>query len=184
MIIAKKRNYSDAKTKELVLYIANALKDQPAYGATLLNKALYYIDNVSYLKFKKPVSNLKYVKQHYGATPSPSEFLSLWNELIHNKDLEEVKTEFFGKVQKKHLALRSPNIEYFNNEEIMLIDKVIANISNHNATSISNASHKVLAWEIADDMEELPLYSYLLTSKIPTDNDISWAKREIDKLTN
>jgi len=33
-----------AKTTELVIYIADQLKDNPNYGATLLNKALYYTD--------------------------------------------------------------------------------------------------------------------------------------------
>ena len=177
-----KSGHNNDKTVELILYVASSLADQPAYGATLLNKALYFIDNIYYLKSGQPVSNLSYIKQDFGPTPKPSQFLAIKNAMIANNDLEEKKFDFFGKVQKKCFALRKPNVEVFEKEEIVLMDQVLNALSQHNATSISHLSHKVMAWELANKMEDLPLNTYFLTSTAPTDADLNWAKEKIASL--
>ncbi len=172
------------KTKELFIYIAERLKDEPSYGATLLNKAFYFIDNLSYLNFKKPVSGLKYVKQDFGPTPKPSDFFSLRDELVDNEELEVMRSDFFGRVQTKYIPKRSVNTELFTKDEILLIDQVLAKLSGYNATGISNYSHTFLAWKLASNMEELPFYSFILTSKTPDESDILWAKNKIKSFSN
>ena len=57
------------KTEQLILYIANKLKDKPSYGSILLNKALYYIDNYHFLLYGNPISDFKYIKQRMGPIP-------------------------------------------------------------------------------------------------------------------
>jgi hypothetical protein len=172
------------KTKELFIYISERLKDEPNYGVTLINKDFYFIDNLSYLNYKKPISGFKYVKQDFGPTPKPNEFLPLRDELIDTNELELKKFDFFGRVQAKYLPKRAVNTDLFTKDEILLIDQVLAKLSGHNATSISNFSHTFLAWKIADNLEELPYYSFILTSKTPSDEDILWAKEKVKKLNN
>lgn len=171
----------NAKTRELLLYVADRLKDVPNYGATLLNKVLYFIDHTNYLVNKRPISNLNYVKQDFGPTPMPSQFLPLKKSLIDSDEMAEIKSDFFGLVQKKCLPKRKANIDHFDKDEIILIDRVIAVVATHNASSISEISHRFLAWKLAENMEELPLHTFLLTSKAPSENDIAWAKSEIKK---
>lgn len=172
------------KTKELFVYVANRLKDKPTYGATMLNKALYFIDNLSYMKTGKPISGFKYVKQDFGPTPNPQHFLPIKESLIENKEIEEIKSDFFGRLQKKCIPLREPDIDKFSKEEIYLMDNLLAGIANHNATSISEFSHTFMAWELASNMDELPFFTFLLTSKLPSENDVNWATGKIKEINN
>lgn len=91
---------ADEKTKQLVLYIADRLKDQPGYGATLLNKVLYYVDTVSDLEDGKAISIFSYVRQDYGPIPKPSEYFEM--------------------------PLSSPDVAIFTKEEIVLIERIIS----------------------------------------------------------
>lgn len=182
-MVGKLPETANAKTRELLLYVADRLKDVPNYGATLLNKVLYFIDHANYLLKREPISNLNYVKQDFGPTPMPSQFLPLKKSLIDNDELTEIKSDFFGLVQKKCLPKRKPNTDVFDKDEIILIDRVITVVAAHNASSISEMSHRFLAWKLAENMEELPLYTFLLTSKAPNENDIAWAEAEIQKYT-
>lgn len=179
VIVNNGYGYPCDKTKELILYVAEFLADKPGYGATLLNKALYFIDNISYINTGKPISNLDYIKQEFGPTPKPSQFLKIKQEMLLDKELEEKKFDAFGRVQKKCFALRSPNLDVFDKNEIVIMDKVLNQLTEHNATSISNISHKVMAWEVASMMEDLPLNTYLLSSKSPTEEDVQWATEKI-----
>jgi hypothetical protein len=170
------------KTKELILFIADFLKNQPTYGATLLNKALYFIDNLAYIKLGKPVSTLEYVKQRYGPTPKPSQFLAIKSEMINDGELEEKKSDWFGKVQIKCFGTREADITVFEKEEIVLINKVLDTLSGYNASAISNFSHGLMAWSLASMMEDLPLNTSLLSSKPPTEKSIQWAREKIAQL--
>lgn len=180
----KENVITDPRTVELVLYVAEKLNNQPTYGATLLNKALYLIDNIAYLKLEHPISKLNYIKQDRGATPMPSQFLSLRDELIKENYLKEVKADFFGFVQKKYVPLRQANVNVFEKEEIVLIDQVLEMLATHNASTVSNLSHKHVSWQVSENMEELPFYSFLLTSRPPNELDLKWAQEEIRKLTD
>lgn len=172
---------SAAKTKELILYISSRLKDKPNYGATLLNKALYFIDSMNYLKRGKAITDFKYIKQEFGPTPAPSQFLSIRDEMMINNDLEVISTPYFGRTQTKYVAKREPAINVFDKEELVTIADVLESICDKGAVEISEISHNFLAWELARDKEEIPLYTFLLTSKEPDTEDYKWAEDSIDK---
>lgn len=170
------------KTRELILYVTEKLKDEPTYGATLLNKALYFIDNISYLNSGKPISELRYIKQEHGPTPRPKDFLPLREDMVAEGELREEKMDFFGRVQKKYIPQRTSNTEFFSKEEVMLIDNVLSKICKANATDISEFTHTFLAWQLAEHMEELPYFTFLLTSTEPAPADIEWANTQIASL--
>jgi hypothetical protein len=56
-----------AKSTELIIYIAEQLKDSPNYGATLLNKTLYYVDLMQYLTNGSTITDFQYVNQNVWA---------------------------------------------------------------------------------------------------------------------
>ncbi|HEY5749664.1 MAG TPA: type II toxin-antitoxin system antitoxin SocA domain-containing protein [Chryseolinea sp.] len=74
------------------------------------------------------------------------------------------------------MAKREPNLNVFSVEEIGIIDDVLSQIGDFSGTQISEISHRFPAWKAAADREELPLYTFLLSSKTPSDSDIEWAK--------
>ncbi|HTR31975.1 MAG TPA: Panacea domain-containing protein [Puia sp.] len=175
---------SDPRTVELVLYVAEKLSNQPTYGATLLNKALYLIDNIAFLKLERPISKLNYVKQDRGATPAPNQFLRLRDDLVRDNYLKEIKADFFGFAQMRYVPMRQPNINVFDKEEIVLIDQVLEMLATHNASTISDLSHRHVSWQVSENMDELPFYSFLLTSRPPNEFDLKWAQEEIRKFTD
>jgi len=58
---------------------------------------------------------------------------------------------------------------------------VLSNIEDFNGAQISEMSQQFPAWKAAADQEELPLFTFLLSSKTPSDKDIEWAKAAIEE---
>lgn len=170
-----------AKTTELIIYIADQLKDNPNYGATLLNKSLYYTDLMQYLTKGTTITDFQYVHQDKGPTPEPGRFLRLLQLLKENGDIEIIEVLFFNYRQKKVLAKRPPNITVFEKEEIVLINDVVKKIGELNAREASDQTHELLAWKLSEKMEVLPNYTFLLTSKEPEIPDYEWARLAWDK---
>jgi hypothetical protein len=179
MMNRQENNVDEKLAQELILYICHKLESSPGFGATVLNKALYYIDHSYYVSFEKKLTGFKYVKQQFGPTPKPSEFLPICSSLFAKNRIEEKSVEFFGRRQKRFCALEMPDLTVFRSEEIALIDSVIDTISNHHGTSISNASHEELGWKLAKMMEEIPPFAYLLTETELNQNDVDWAIKTI-----
>lgn len=170
------------KTRELILYLAGKLATRENYGSILLNKALYFADNISYLKHGNPISEFQYVKQSFGPTPDPAMLLSVRDQLVKAGEIEVAEVEYFGRIQKKVIAKRQADVSLFSVDEIVIIDDVVSKIQNMSAAQISELSHQFPAWKVAKDREELPFFTFLLSSKTPTDADIQWAKAELKRV--
>jgi hypothetical protein len=167
------------KTKELILYIANKLDSKDNFGGTLLTKALYFVDSVNYLRTGNPISKFTYVKQEFGPTPDPKLWMSIRQELLDSGEAIVKEQDYFGRVQKRLIATRTADITHFSSEEIDLINQIILNIGDWSASQVSDYSHKYLAWIAADNKESLPFYTFLLSSRTPSEKDIAWAKSEL-----
>jgi hypothetical protein len=164
------------KTEDLVIYICYKLHVNDNFGAVTLNKILYFIDNLHYLLYGKPISNFKYIKQERGPTPEPSHFLALKDKLISEGRLEEIEVDYFGKLQKKLISKSEPDLKCFAKEEIFMIENVIDSMGSFDAKTLSDFTHNQINWQVAELKEELPFYSYLLTEEDLTPEDIEWAE--------
>ena len=169
------------KTIELIIYSASKLKDKPTYGATLLEKSLYLCDCMSYLKNGKPITDFKYIKQEFGPTPEPAKYLYIRDKLLDSGELEILKEPYYNTIQKKLIPTREPNISVFEKEEIVLINEVINWFGDQNATEVSDFTHELMAWKLAEKNEELPFYTFLLTSGEPDDKDREASMKAIKK---
>lgn len=172
------------KTKELILYVASKLDSKDNFGGTLLNKALYFIDNVNYLRTGKPISEFTYVKQEFGPTPEPSQWLSIRQSLLDSGAAILKEQNYFGRLQKRLIATRIADISHFTSEEVDLINGIISSIEDWTAVQVGEYSHKYLAWVAANDKERLPFFTFLLSSKPPVESDIEWAKSELKGVHN
>ena len=178
MAITAKHTISP-KTVELIVYITTKWKDKPKCGATHLNKALCFSDVLSYLKTGNQITDLTYIKQDFGPTPNPRQFLSIRNFLIEHGDVELIDLNYFGQIQKRLVPKRHPDLDLFTKDEIVLVDEVLEEISEKNAVELSEYSHRFLAYDAADEKEEMPLFSFLLTSVDPEPEDYEWAEKSI-----
>lgn len=167
------------KTKALILYVCSKLSSSKTFGSTVLNKILYYVDHLHYVKTGETMTGFKYIKQHAGPTPSPGEFLPLRLSLEKEGKLQIRQSTFLGKQQKKPIALSEPDLSTFTSEEIAEIDAIIDVFENATAALASSISHDEIALKIAEDMEELPPYTFLLTRADLTEDDLAWAQKVI-----
>ena len=180
MAAANKHNVSK-RTIELIIYLASKLKSKPTYGKVLLEKSLYFCDSMSFLKFGKPITDFKYIKQEFGPTPEPGKYLAVRDKLVTAGTLTVLKEQYYKTFQDKFIANRTADIDVFDKNEIVLIDEVIDWCGDQNATDISNYTHDSLAWQLAGNYEELPFFTFLLTSKTPTDKDRQESLKAIEK---
>jgi len=164
-----------SKSENLMLYVCDRLKNEETFGSTVFNKVLYYVDNIAYLKTGKTISEFKYIKQKNGPTPEPRQFLSLRDSMMLAQKFRIDEKDYFGKIKKVPTNTVEPDTSYFDQSEKELIDSVIEVFKNVNGTVASDFSHNQIAWDIAKDREELPLYTYMLSAESATENDVKWA---------
>ena len=122
----------DSKFKELMLYIAKRSFDDPFYGATKLNKILFFSDFLAFKKFGKSITGQTYRKLDFG--PAPARMQDVRDELIRDGDAARQKTELDGFFQDRLVHLRDPKLDEFSGEEIALVEEMIALLRNKSAT--------------------------------------------------
>lgn len=143
------------KFKRLVHYIAWKAGKRDWFGATKLNKVLWFADARLYVLRGRPVTGETYIREKYG--PVPRHILSVRLEL----EKEGKVKSFKGNDLTRLVASAPPDTSVFTQEELKTVDWWIDHIDkDHTATSISDETHDY-AWEIAGMGEELPLYAIL-----------------------
>jgi hypothetical protein len=171
------------KTENLILYICDKMKDDPKFGSIKLNKALYLIDNVHYAHYGKPVSDLTYIKQKQGPTPVPKQFLSIRSSLIERNMLElreKIVWDFY--IQKVPVCLVDLDIDNaFSASEVSFIDKVLDKIKSFNGKEMSDYTHYLAAWRLAEINEEMPFFTFLINTVETSATDFLWAEKIADE---
>ncbi len=158
------------KFAELILYIARRSEGDPSFGATKLNKILFFSDFVAYRKSLRPITGATYQKLPYG--PVPRELPSVKQELEASGDATEVERDYFGRKQRCMVTRREPRLGRFTGEEIAIVGDVIAELRNLDASGSSEISHEFIGWKYANLGEEIPYETALLTFGTLTQKDI------------
>ena len=140
------------KFKEVLLYILNKVGSKPNVGESVLYKLLYFIDFNYYEKYEEQLIGATYIKNNYG--PTPKEFIKIVEQMERNRDLVRVNDKYFQYPQRKYLPLREPDLTKLNDlKAIKIIDDVLNNLSDKNATDISEYSHNDVPWLTTEDGE-------------------------------
>jgi Protein of unknown function (DUF4065) len=159
--------FDESKFKELVLYISERSENDVYFGATKLNKVLFFSDTLAYGYFGKPITGATYQALPKG--PAPKKLLPVRAQMIRDKELT-IKSERVGRfIQKRPTALREPDLSSFTAEEIALVNQVIDLLRDRTASESSHISHiESMGWRIADEGEEIPYASVFLSARKPT----------------
>ena len=137
------RKFDEKKFEELILLIARECEDHTYFGATKLNKILFFCDFRAFAELGSPITGEEYVALEHG--PVPRHFLPVRNELTKNGHIMQEKR---GN-QQRIVARRSANWDLFSPAEQFLILEVIRGLENEDADSVSDLSHKFLGWQVA-----------------------------------
>ncbi len=167
----KFRRENDKKFRELVLYISQKCANDPKFGATKLNKILFYSDFLAYANLGKAITNFDYQKLPNG--PAPRRLLPIRDQMIADGELVLQPIHLWsGKVQKKTVNLREPDLTLFNGGEIAQVDEVIEALESAKAEAVSDLSHRMVGWILVNEGESIPYNTIFLSNKKLTETEI------------
>ena len=161
---------SDALLKELMLHIAQKCESHSKFGATKLNKILFFADFLAFRKTGKPITGTAYMRLENG--PVARRLVPNRNNLVDARRAAVKEVDFGdGWKQQRLIAIESANTELFSKHHLQILDAVINALKDRNADQVSELSHKVPAWQIAEDKEEIPYEAAFLMSLRPSEVD-------------
>ena len=140
---------NENKLKNVLLYLIGRCAGKPNVSETFLYKLLYFCDFNYYELYEEHLTGATYRKLPFG--PVPQKIDSLIGQMMENGQIQRVKTEYYGKTQSRYIPLVKADLTRLKASEKEVIDKVIEQMSDWTATTISDYSHKDLPWEVADD---------------------------------
>jgi hypothetical protein len=162
---------NEEKLGELIVYISLKSQDDPRFGATKLNKLLYFSDFLAFGNFGRPITEVPY--QHLQNGPAPRRFKVVESKLkeefaiaVQNLNLPS------GKTQIRTFALRPPDLSAFTGDEIALVDQLIEKHWEDDAESISRYSHNYVGWKMTQMGQSIPYGSIFLSDEPLTEAEI------------
>lgn len=141
------------KFKNVLLYILERCAGKPNVGETVLYKLLYFSDFNYYELYEEHLTGANYRKLPFG--PVPQNLDSIINNMIDNKQIHRIKTEYHGYPQTRYLPLEKADLTVLKASEKEVIDRVIEQMSDWSASAVSNYSHKDIPWMASKDGEEI-----------------------------
>jgi hypothetical protein len=157
----------DQKLRELIIYIATLSAQDPNFGATKLNKLLFYADFLAYQRFGKAITAQEYQALPQG--PVPKHLKPVMEKMKRAGDLREERRKYGRFQQIRPVTARTADLSKFSGPEVDLVRDVVQRFWNLNATQISNESHLFLGWQIGIQGETIPYSTVLIGSRKPTE---------------
>jgi uncharacterized phage-associated protein len=137
------------KLTNVLLYILEACAGKPNIGDTMLNKLLYFCDFNYYELYEEHLTGARYKKLPYG--PVPQKMDAIINQMIEEGQLQRFKTDYHGIPQTRYLPLEKANLTRLSAAEKTVIDHVVQQMGDWNASRISEYSHKDMPWLATKD---------------------------------
>ncbi|MBK9516193.1 MAG: SocA family protein [Anaeromyxobacter sp.] len=178
-------DYDEHKLGELIVYIASKCEKHVRFGATKLNKILFYADFIAYENLGKPITGAEYQKLPHG--PAPVRLLPVQAQLVALQAV--VKREGVtpgGYTEKRLVPLRRANLKGFEPDEIAVVDEVIEAFKDASAVAVSEFSHRMPGWKFALDNEVIPYFTALLPEDVGplSTGDATWAGLVVERFAS
>jgi Antitoxin SocA-like, Panacea domain len=148
---------------ELILLMAERLRPDPTYGATKLNKALFFADHLHYKRHDAAISGAAY--ERLPRAPAPRGLLAVRQDLIDRGEATLETRGYLGHLQRRLLPLRAPRQEDFTESELALVAEVADALRGHSHTA-------VLGWQLSREREEIPYESAFLSTSTPNQAEL------------
>ena len=145
--------FVEDKLRNTLLYILETCGGKPNLGETVLYKLLYFIDFDQYDKYGKSVTGLSYVHQQFGPVPLQTQYRNVVDNMKDEQELKIFFQEYYGKKQKRYVALRNHTLGILSEEEKGTIISVINRLSDMSATEIADYAHLDIPWKITNNKE-------------------------------
>jgi len=160
------------KFRQLIIYIAEQTADDPYFGDTHLNKALYWSDFDGYQQLGQPVTGATYFKLQYGPAAKP--LLPVRDELA-DEGLVEIQEPPPGVKRVRKTVPRQPAAtDLFSADELRLVDGVIARLRRRTAARVRDQAHEESAgWNLVEMYDDIPYHTALIPSEPPSEETLA-----------
>lgn len=166
------------KIKDMILYVSDKSKDDPAFGSTKLNKILFTADFYYYGLTGKSITNSTYI--HLDRGPAPKGMVDILNELIQEGKIEIKDAMYWGFKQKRVFPKVTYNLSGFSENEKSFVDAVIKKFELWNGSELTNWTHALIPWILTSKNEEIPYHSIFMLQDIPIEADgLLWGKEQL-----
>lgn len=167
------------KAEKVINYIIYCFRAKPKkLSKVKLAKILWLCEKEFLYNAYKSLSDLDFIKMDYGPVPKK------YNEILQqmqNKGIIKINNDVkYDKKITYFYSLQKPIINDFQALEIKVIDDVINEFRNKTAKKLSIMSHDNL-WQNTKKGDIMPTESVFLRDvEIADENDIKWAKNELE----
>jgi hypothetical protein len=144
----------ETKLAELILYVAEQLRDDPKGGATKINKILFAAEFAHMRTHGVPITGMEYQKLARG--PAPRRLVPVRDRLIANGDADLVRDRYMGYGLDRLVPLRPVNRELFEDDELAAVDEAIKALWDRTAEEASQLSHLEMGWRMVEMNETIP----------------------------
>ena len=158
-------------------YIVWKAGNRPGFGATKLNKVLWFADARVYVLHRTYMTGATYIREKHG--PVPKQMMPAQTAMARAGIIEV----WNDSGQTRFRTKSKPDMSAFNADEMKALDFWIDEIDKeYTAKSISDKTHDY-GWDIAEMGEEIPLYA-ILAERIrhPRGTELDWARKVAERL--
>jgi hypothetical protein len=166
------------RLRELILFITKRQQGDRTFGATKLNKILFFSDFLFYFNNGESITGTAYRKDEFG--PVPAKIETVLNQMELNGDIKGGirRRGLFN--QKLFEAKREANMAIFTDLQIAQVESVIKNLTWRTSGAVSELSHTRI-WRVARQDELIPYEAAFLSDEPPTNYEIKRTKKLCSK---
>jgi hypothetical protein len=170
-----RHQFNEKKLREAIVLVSELCAQDATFGATKLNKILFFIDFRSQVRRGKPLTGAEYQKLEHG--PAPRQLLPT-RKALADEGAITVKFVDVGRArpQERVVALRPATLGVFDETEIEIIREVTSDLCGMTGSQVSEMSHLLNCWELAAMKETIP-YEAMLVDDDPSPMDSAQAAR-------
>ena len=168
-------DFNREKFKHLILLVAQESEDDPHFGATKLNKILYFSDFKAFGILGAPITGASYQRLERG--PAPREMLPALRQMEAEGDIERAERRYFNLLQKRIKSLTSPDLSLFSPEELEIVKNVIAELTHMTASQVSALSHLEIGWQATPPNEPISYAMVYLSKSRPSTREVEEHRR-------
>ncbi|MEO7994174.1 MAG: Panacea domain-containing protein [bacterium] len=162
----------DERLRQLILYIAHKCLDDPHFGATKLNKILFWSDFTAYARTHRPITGAAYMKLPQG--PAPRRLVPVRQQMVAAREIYLAPTPKFDKIQQRIVPAAGFNLSLFSAGDIAIVDEIIEAIKGKTGKELSALSHG-LAWQVTPDGGNIAYQAAYLSDEPLSEADITRA---------
>ncbi len=163
-----------------MLLIAQESEEDPRFGATKLNKILYFSDFKAFAALGESITGAAYQRLDRG--PAPVELLPELDRMEREGEIVREERAYYNRVQKVVRARRASRAgELLDQDELRIVRTVLRDLRDLDASQVSALSHLEAGWQLADDREVIPYEAAWISDRRPTRRELELWKQDAEE---